>query len=70
MTGPSLLPFNEVWKALFQLGEIEETTKVIVYELRLPMAIMALVVGAALVLAELKFKLCLIIQWQALIHWV
>lgn len=48
MTGPSLLPFNEVWKALFQLGEIEETTKVIVYELRLPMAIMALVVGAAL----------------------
>ncbi|QLB17459.1 iron ABC transporter permease [Mannheimia varigena] len=48
MTGPSLLPFADVWQALFQLGDVDETTKVIVHQLRLPMAMMALVVGAAL----------------------
>lgn len=48
MTGPSLVPFNDVWKTLFQPSSVDETTKIIVYELRLPMAIMALIVGAAL----------------------
>ncbi|MDD0824977.1 iron ABC transporter permease [Mannheimia sp. AT1] len=47
-TGPSMLPLEEVVSTLFGIGEAETTTKVIVYDLRLPMALMALVVGAAL----------------------
>ncbi len=47
-TGPSLLPVDEVVKALLKLDGADEMSKVIVYDLRLPMALMALVVGAAL----------------------
>lgn len=47
-TGPSLLPVGEVVKALLNLESADEMSKVIVYGLRLPMALMALVVGAAL----------------------
>ncbi len=48
VTGPSMLPLSEVVKALLHLDNVETTTHVIVYDLRLPMALMALVVGAAL----------------------
>ena len=48
VTGPSMLPLSEVVKALLRLDNVETTTHVIVYDLRLPMALMALVVGAAL----------------------
>lgn len=50
-TGPSLLAPKEVLSALlspFTSKEIDSTTLSIVYDLRLPMALMALVVGAAL----------------------
>ncbi|WP_150538572.1 FecCD family ABC transporter permease [Actinobacillus vicugnae] len=48
VTGPSMLPLDEVVKALLRFDDVETTTSVIVYDLRLPMALMALVVGAAL----------------------
>ncbi len=48
VTGPSMLPVDEVVRALLRLDNVETTTHVIVYDLRLPMALMALVVGAAL----------------------
>lgn len=48
VTGPSMLPLEEVLRALLRFDNIDSTTEVIVYDLRLPMALMALVVGAAL----------------------
>lgn len=48
VTGPSMLPVTEVVKALLGHETTDAITKVIVYDLRLPMALMALVVGAAL----------------------
>lgn len=48
VTGPSMLPLDEVAQALLRMDDVETTTHVIVYDLRLPMALMALVVGAAL----------------------
>lgn len=47
-TGPSMLPVDEVIKALVGHETSDAISKVIVYDLRLPMALMALVVGAAL----------------------
>ena len=47
-TGPSMLPPGEVVAALLRLDGVAPMTSVIVYDLRLPMALMALVVGAAL----------------------
>ncbi len=48
VTGPSMLPLGEVMKALLHLDNVDTTTSIIVFDLRLPMALMALVVGAAL----------------------
>ena len=47
-TGPSMLPVSEVVKSLLDMEGADEMSRVIVYDLRLPMALMALVVGAAL----------------------
>lgn len=47
-TGPSLLPLTEVLRSLTHLGERGAMTDTIVWDLRLPMALMALSVGAAL----------------------
>lgn len=47
-TGPSMLPPSEVFQTLLLSDEVEQITKVIVFDLRLPMALMALCVGAAL----------------------
>ncbi|EFH09781.1 FecCD family ABC transporter permease, partial [Teichococcus cervicalis] len=46
-TGPALLPLSEVARALLGL-EADPTTRIILFSIRLPMALMALVVGAAL----------------------
>ncbi|OSI15755.1 FecCD family ABC transporter permease [Neisseria dumasiana] len=48
VTGPSMLPVGEVVKSLLNMSAVDEMTDVIVYDLRLPMALMALVAGAAL----------------------
>lgn len=47
-TGPSMLPLGDVLRTLLLLDNVDEMTKVIVFDLRLPMALMALSVGAAL----------------------
>lgn len=48
VTGPSMLPVSEVVKSLLMMEGTDEMTGIIVYDLRLPMALMALTVGAAL----------------------
>nr|WP_306792758.1 iron ABC transporter permease [Collinsella urealyticum] len=48
MTGPAMLSWNEVLACLFQLGEVPVNTQVVVLGMRLPIALMALVVGCAL----------------------
>ena len=47
VTGPSMLPVGEVVKSLLGAADVDEMTRTIVYDLRLPIALMALVVGAA-----------------------
>jgi iron complex transport system permease protein len=47
-TGPSLLPVKEVVTALVSPTHADNMTRTIVMEMRLPIALMALVVGAAL----------------------
>lgn len=47
-TGPALLPVADVVAALVGAEAVEDTTRIIVWTLRLPMALMALVVGVAL----------------------
>ena len=48
MTGPAMLSVSEVVNSLFGIGEVDKMTNNIVHNLRLPMALMALVVGATL----------------------
>lgn len=47
-TGPSMLPISEVLRTLLLADDVETMTQVIVFDLRLPMALMAISVGAAL----------------------
>lgn len=47
-TGPALLPVMEVAGALVGLQDVDETVSIIVWTLRLPLALMALVAGVAL----------------------
>jgi iron complex transport system permease protein len=55
-TGPSILPFEEVIRALLLPNEVDLTTKVIVWEVRLPYALMALLVGASLSIAGCEMQ--------------
>lgn len=48
VTGPALLPVGEVVASILRLGGVDPTTDIIVWSLRLPMALMAVVVGIAL----------------------
>ena len=48
MTGPAWLSMQDVISAIFSPGTCKPTTKVIVWIIRLPVALMAVVVGAAL----------------------
>ena len=48
MTGPAMLSVSEVVNSLFDIGEADKMTDNIGHNLRLPMALMALVVGATL----------------------
>ncbi|WP_317055737.1 FecCD family ABC transporter permease [Roseovarius rhodophyticola] len=51
LTGPAMLGFGDVITALFWPGQANSTTSVIVWDIRLPMSLMAIVVGAALAVA-------------------
>lgn len=55
VTGPSGLPLEQTVKALFG-GDVSRGTSVIVWDVRLPVALMALLVGAALALAGAEMQ--------------
>lgn len=54
--GPSGLSFSALWHALVDAGSADAGTRVIVWELRLPIALMAIVVGMALGLAGAEMQ--------------
>lgn len=56
LTGPALLGFTEVFGALFSPSTADPTTVVIVQTIRLPMTLMALLVGAALGIAGVAMQ--------------
>ena len=56
MTGPAGLPLAETLGALTGWGEVARSAEVIVWQVRLPVAIMALLVGAALALAGAEMQ--------------
>ncbi|MCR3963924.1 iron ABC transporter permease [Aeromonas veronii] len=55
-TGPSLLPLGEVVDALLGPSQADPMTRTIVHDMRLPIALMALVVGAALGLGGVQMQ--------------
>ncbi|MGL5323063.1 MAG: FecCD family ABC transporter permease, partial [Aeromonas veronii] len=55
-TGPSLLPLGEVVDALLAPVQADPMTRTIVHDMRLPIALMALVVGAALGLGGVQMQ--------------
>ncbi|RRN77579.1 iron ABC transporter permease, partial [Pseudoxanthomonas sp. SGD-10] len=54
--GPSMLSVTDVLKAIFNPSSVDLTTSVIIWEVRLPYAIMALLVGGALSLAGCEMQ--------------
>lgn len=56
VTGPAGLPLGDTLRALTGTGEVARATEVIVWTVRLPVAIMALLVGAALALAGAEMQ--------------
>ncbi len=56
MTGPSGLGLEETLAALFHTSGVSRTAEVIVWQVRLPMSAMALLVGAALALAGAEMQ--------------
>lgn len=56
VSGPSGLPIRDVLTALTGTGEVSRATQVIVWQVRLPVAVMALLVGAALSLAGAEMQ--------------
>ncbi|MBP2314834.1 ABC-type Fe3+-siderophore transport system permease subunit [Azospirillum soli] len=55
-TGPSGLGVRDTLAALFHAQEVSRTAEVIVWQVRLPMSAMALLVGAALALAGAEMQ--------------
>lgn len=55
-TGPSSLPLGEVARGLFDPAALDPATRIIVWEVRLPYALMAVLVGAALSLAGAEMQ--------------
>ncbi len=55
-TGPSLLPLGEVIDALISPAQADSMTRTIVFDMRLPIALMALVVGASLGLGGVQMQ--------------
>ena len=58
-TGPSGLPFTDVTAGLLQPGSLSLEQRVILWEVRLPYAVMALLVGASLGLAGAEMQTAL-----------
>ncbi|WP_417480547.1 FecCD family ABC transporter permease [Maricaulis maris] len=56
VSGPSGLPLEQVLQALTGAGEVPKAAEVIVWQVRLPVAVMALLVGAALSLSGAEMQ--------------
>jgi len=57
LVGPAFLPVREVLSVFFDHGtEVNSTTHVIVYQIRLPMTVMSIVVGASLGIAGMQMQ--------------
>lgn len=56
MTGPAGLPLSQIWAALTQSEDASRAASVIVWQVRLPVALLALLVGAALSLAGAEMQ--------------
>ena len=56
LVGPAWLSVPDVVKAIFGLASVEPTTEIIVWTLRLPTALMAIVVGATLGIAGAEMQ--------------
>lgn len=55
-TGPAGLPLSQTVNSLLGLGPVERSTDVIIWQVRLPVAVLALLVGAALALAGAEMQ--------------
>lgn len=55
-TGPSLLKFSEVLKGLFSPDAVAKGTSIIIWKVRMPYAVMAVLVGMALSLAGAEMQ--------------
>lgn len=55
-TGPSLLKFSEVLKGLFTPDAVSKGTSIIIWKVRMPYAVMAVLVGMALSLAGAEMQ--------------
>ncbi len=56
LTGPAFLSIDQVLTALFAPSEVDQTTAVIVRQIRLPMTLMAMLVGIALGIAGVAMQ--------------
>jgi iron complex transport system permease protein len=54
--GPSRLPFFEVVRAILLPGDVEASARVIVWEIRLPVALLAVIVGSSLAIAGAEMQ--------------
>ncbi len=55
-TGPSFLKFSEVLKGVFSPDSVEKGTSIIIWKIRMPYAVMAVLVGMALSLAGAEMQ--------------
>lgn len=55
-TGPSMLKFSDVLKGLFTPDEVTKGTSIIIWKVRMPYAVMAVLVGMALSLAGAEMQ--------------
>lgn len=55
-TGPSSFPLADIWTGLFDRGALDPAREVILWDVRLPYAVMAVIVGAALGLAGAEMQ--------------
>ncbi len=56
VVGPSMLAVAEVFQAIFSPDSVDLSSKVIVWEVRMPYSVMALLVGASLSLAGCEMQ--------------
>jgi len=54
--GPAWLSLGEIFSSIFMLDSVDEVTHFIVWDLRLPVALMAIVVGASLAVAGAEMQ--------------